>query len=113
MQKKGPSKNELIEAVNAFMEAPFPERSTNDEADQLHADLLLYDSAMGDLIMGIVQGERVPVEELVPDTDLRDRLTALLAQGDPVAAPDAQQYLDYLDRLDRLVAMARAVVKKR
>jgi hypothetical protein len=96
--------------VEEFMKTPFPERSADDEADQLHADLLLYDSAVGDALMSMLHGERVPREDLNSDPELRQRLESLLASSSTVAAEDAAKYLEYLKGLDMLLDLARTLI---
>jgi hypothetical protein len=114
---KKPSKKEspkaaLARAVDAFTRLPFPERSTDDAADILHAELLLFDSAVGDTLLTILNGDWVPREEVKPNSDLRQQLTAQAESDNPTAAADARSYLEYLDALETLLELASAVVIK-
>ena len=108
--QKHTTRDDLTRAVEAFMQSPFPERSADDEADQLHADLLLFDSAIGDAMMTLMHGGRVPREDLNSDPELRQRLERLAASENAVAAADAQIYLEYLNGLEQLLVLAREMI---
>jgi hypothetical protein len=103
-------RNDLARAVEDFMKIPLPDRSADEEADQLQADLLLFDSAVGDTLMTMLNGGRVPREDLRNDLDLRQRLERLAASDNPIAVTDAQLYLGYLNGLEHLLEMARAMI---
>jgi len=111
-RKRTTPRTEFLQAVEAFMKVPFPERSDDEDADRLHADLLLHDSAVGDAVMAIINGEPVPADELRPDQDLRQRLEELAA-SDAAGAADANTYLDYLNGLDQLLELARQAKGKK
>jgi len=111
MQKRI-TRNDLAHAVEDFMKTPFPARSIDEEADGLHADLLLFDSAVGDTMMTMINGGRVPWEDLHADPELRQRLEHLAALENAAGAADAQLYLEYLNGLDQLLQLARAVIGK-
>lgn len=106
-KKKPRPKDEFAAAVNALSAIPFPERSTDDEADQLHAELLLFDSQVGDAVIALVHGEHVPREDLRSDPELRSSLERLAETGNPTAAADARTYLAYLDELEQVLTLAR------
>ncbi len=108
--RKRTTRNDLTRAVEIFMKTPFPERSADDEADVLHADLLLFDSAVGDTLMTMMQGERVPREDLHSNQELRQRLEHLAASENATASADANIYLEYLNGLDHLLELARAKI---
>ncbi|HEX2951968.1 MAG TPA: hypothetical protein VHV83_20735 [Armatimonadota bacterium] len=108
-KKKPAGKNELARAIEEFSKTSFPERSENDRADQLHAELLLFDSAVGEAVMTVAQGKHVPKEDLRGNPELRQDLEQLAAGDDAVAAADAAKYLTYLDGLEHLLHIARAV----
>jgi hypothetical protein len=102
-KKKPQPRVDLARAIEELSRHPFPERSTDDRADLLHAELLLYDSGVGEAVMAVANGERVDDEDLQPNHDLRRDLETLAATGEGIAASDALIYLEYLDRLDHLL----------
>lgn len=101
----------LAQAVEALMQEPFPERSDDETADQLHAELLLYDSRVGDAVMAIANSERVPHDELQFNPDLRASLETLINSGNAIAAADAARYLEYMHKLDELLQLARDIAR--
>ncbi|HEY3379764.1 MAG TPA: hypothetical protein VGL77_19995 [Armatimonadota bacterium] len=109
-KKKRNPKRELAMAVEALMREPFPERSADDTLDQLHAELVLFDSRVGDTVMDIINGERVPREDLRADDEMRERLEALAASADANVASDARTYLAYLEGLEHLITLARVAI---
>lgn len=112
-RKKPHPREELARAVEELGRLPFPARSADDRADLLHAELLLYDSSVGEAVMALLTGERPDNDALRPNPVLRSDLEALAASGDAEAAADARAYLEYLERLDALLQLARALRERR
>jgi hypothetical protein len=106
-KKKVRPKDEFVAAALALSKMPFPERSMDDEADQLHAEMLLFDSQIGEAIVTLLQGQHVPREDLRSDTELHSSLERLAETGNPTAATDARTYLAYLYELEHVLVLAR------
>ncbi len=103
-------RQQLRKAYDELKLKPFPEGSDDENASQLHAELVLIDTewnglvtrALGSAELGKVFGP----EEEWRYQDLKARLESLIREGDVRAATDAKRYLDYLSALWALVVLA-------
>jgi hypothetical protein len=94
----------LERAFEEFKNVPFPVGSRDEEADELHADLALYDTYVAGFATSLLAGGTpTPVEF---DVELETRLRRLAGE-DRLAASDAKRYLDYLAEIRKLLELAR------
>ena len=120
---------ELRRAFDEFMRVPFPgERPPGElrdpdedadlvpqqmsaikvELDEIHADLVLYDSAVASCVLRLLGYHRQFDPSLLDDdTHLEERVQAVLDQGDPASCAKAEPFRSYLQGLRHLVEMCR------
>ncbi len=82
------------------------------EMDDIHAELVFYDTGMAPLVFRVADGERIRPREFQPCPELRARIEKVIAEGSPAASKDAARYLEYLDDLEKQVELARKYVMR-
>ncbi len=98
---------ELRREFESFIKLPFPDRTVDDEeAMELHVDLLEYDAYAAGLISSLSSGVDVDPDRLFFDEDLANRFEAF-REGRPDAFAFVEEHLRYLGVLHRLVEMGR------
>jgi hypothetical protein len=91
--------------LSALERMKFPPGSSNDEVDQLRAELAEYDGVVNGLARRVLAGDEQALTLLRPDDSLRTRLRALHDSAHDLRR-ETQPLLDYLDQLEAVVHAA-------
>lgn len=98
-------RREFAAKYEDWRSAPFPPGGSSDDANEVHADLVVVDTWIADLVMPFVKEGRL-VEQKV---DIRAAVDRLLTQCQQLARSDrgedqilAREYVCYLNRLRAL-----------
>jgi hypothetical protein len=105
--------SELRAAWEKFEASPFPESSSDEDLNEIHSSLALYDADVAGAVSRIVNGTTMPpsmATVLDFDEELEGKVLELVHARSRAAA-EACAYLQYLRRIRHLVELARAAVE--
>jgi hypothetical protein len=96
---------DFVTASSKWMDEPFPAGSANDEIDEVHAELVMVDTWVADLVMPYLMHGRVFTDRVgvgAPLEQMRKRLNELRLSSSPVETTVLERYSAYAQLLEDL-----------
>jgi hypothetical protein len=102
---------ELELLYRQFLMIPFPPSHDDEEIQDIHDTLIVYDAEVAGLVSRILKGEKVAGKHLREDPKLRRRIEDLIERKRE-ADDLLRLYLEYYGRLAQLISLAKKALSE-